>query len=171
MRCMVGLAAAVVWALVLFSASSASAQQEIKFLGWASDGQAVVRNVNAEDEPLLHCKPARLGRFDTEHSAPDFGCTPCKGAKECAVSGEPAPSVTSPDGKVRAESAKENAGILMLTVAGEAPRRLAMHATKKATIRTWFRPDNKAFVIMVYDAEDRLYAVDLTTLPAVKSAK
>ena len=171
MRFMLALGATVFATIFFVSVAPAEAQQETKFLGWASDGQAVVRDVSADEEMPLHCKPARLGRFDSEHAAPEHGCTPCKGKKECSVSPDPAFSATSPDGKVRVEQAKDHPGFLLLTLDGAAPKRVPLHATKKATIRTWFRPDSKAFVILIYDAEDRLYVVDLSTLPADKAAK
>jgi hypothetical protein len=133
----------------------ARAQQEAKFVGWAADGSAVVEDISLGSK--VKCKP---GKFNAEHAAPQNGCNVCEGKKCNSTPVEP--GAASADGKVKAETDPAHHGILHLTVEGEpAPRKLALHATKKAQVTTWFRPDGKALAILVHDAEDVFFIVDL----------
>ena len=135
----------------------AGAQQEAKFAGWTSDGYGVVEDVNLERS--LKCVPKA---FNASQAAPGKGCTPCAGKKACAIAQPATPGSDSADGAVHVEPAKESKAILLVTVKGEAaPRKLALKAGRSARVTTWFRPDSKALAILVHDAEDRIFVVDL----------
>lgn len=144
----------------------AQAQQALTFSGWTADGQAVLHDDNAEQ--YFQCKPAR---FNSAKAAPENGCTPCKSQKECPAKGKPVAAAASEDGKLRVEQAKDHGGFVVFTFEGAEPKRMALRATKKARMTTWFRPDGKALALMVSDAEDRFFVIDPETLKTGKSSK